>query len=357
MTLEPGEVSGPKITGKVDLPPLSVAIAEIAKNRLDAPKAVRSPRGTVAYGTDEGVNYKPVNEDRIVVDPDRDSYAVIDGMGGENEGALAAELLARTLLDGFKHGIPVKTCQHFASQDMKAMGVGGGGACYLAFTVGDGTINGYYAGDVQLSVYRGGTVVFSSTPENPPGKPHRVENAVRGIDAGDTRTFQVPILAGDRIVAGSDGLWDNLSPVEVLRQTEGMSTLEAITKLDESVKAMMRNDGKRDNISVLVYDVHLENSTPASNGSVSKQAASAKEREFDSREHLPTISNSTTWGNLISAIKSGRGLHGSKEFFSPQKLADIIEQVRSGVKGVDSVTHAGGLRSKVKELLQQEQKS
>ena len=53
----------------------------------------------VIAGTDKGINYKDYNEDRVVVSPEGNFIAVIDGMGEYGKGDRAAEILARSLLE------------------------------------------------------------------------------------------------------------------------------------------------------------------------------------------------------------------------------------------------------------------
>jgi len=59
---------------------------------------------------------------------------------------------------------------------------------------------------------------------------------------------------GDRIIAASDGLWDNFSSQEVYRLVKGKSSQEAMAILNKKVKRAMASGGKRDNLNIIIYD-------------------------------------------------------------------------------------------------------
>jgi len=318
-------------------------IAKITKDRLDSPITRESVRGVVAYGTDEGVNYKPVNEDSIVVDTAHDAFAVIDGMGGMNHGTLASRILAEEILAGFIKGDDIQLCQKSASYRMKSKGVGNGGACYLAFKMTENSVYGWYAGDLQLAVLRNNGVAFVTQPENHPNKLAIVTNAVQGSSEGDTQRFKVSLVDGDRIIAASDGLWDNFTPEDVARQIAGLSTQDAISKLNSLAKEKMRSGGKPDNISVIIYDFSPGRRDP-------KTTSTSIPQGPDTESVLPyTTANS--WEELEEAIRAGPGIQGSSDFFGPNDLIGIVRQVRRGTLPIESVTNAKGLRGVVRKLI------
>jgi len=342
------------VTPKLEPVSRTGRFAEIASNRLDTPKLVQTQRGLVIYGTDEGVNYKPVNEDAIVVDTIHDAFAVIDGMGGMGQGDVAARILAEELLSGFNKGRNPWSCQKNASERMGKAGVGRGGACYMAVQLDDGKIDGYYAGDVQMSIIRGGRVVFTSIPENKPGDASIVTNTVQGTNPGETRTFTLPALDGDRIIVASDGLWDNFRPEEIQRLISDLPIQEAIKKLDRLAKEKMRSGGKPDNISILIYEISSTPSDLRPTAANIQQTPQTKPEETRAKVGPITIPNAASWEDLEKVVKAGSGIHGSREYFSPQDLTRIIADVRAGRKDILSVTGAGGLRAKVEELLEKD---
>jgi len=59
---------------------------------------------------------------------------------------------------------------------------------------------------------------------------------------------------GDRIIAASDGLWDNFPSQEVYRLVKGKSPQEAMAILNKKVKRAMASGGKRDNLNIIIYD-------------------------------------------------------------------------------------------------------
>lgn len=348
---ELGEFFRRLIPPKIDVAQKTGRFAEIAFNRLDRPNILTTGRGLLAYGTGEGVNYSPKNEDAVVVDTIHDAYAVIDGMGGMGHGDVAARILAEELMSGFQKGADVQRSQRSASERMAKAGVGKGGACYLAFKIRDGAADGWYAGDVQLAVLRNNHVSFVTSPENLPMKRNVVTNSVRGVDAGATQRFTVELKDGDRIIVASDGLWDNISPEDVLRHVTGLPIHDAIKTLDALAKKKMTKGGKPDNISVVIYDI-----SPTRNGSDSPMSSLTPSRVAGTERSVsssipPSISHATSWDELNSIIRQGPGIQGSSEFYTPAQLERILADVRAGVIGVNYVTSAGGLREKVRELL------
>ncbi|MGH7249691.1 MAG: hypothetical protein ACREGC_01840, partial [Minisyncoccia bacterium] len=66
----------------------------------EAPHYYTLQSGDLAIaGTDKGVNYKDHNEDVIVISPNENFTAVLDGVGGGGKGGIAAEALGQALLE------------------------------------------------------------------------------------------------------------------------------------------------------------------------------------------------------------------------------------------------------------------
>src|SRR3989344_4784269 len=64
------------------------------------------------------------------------------------------------------------------------------------------------------------------------------------------------------------------------------------------------------------------------------------------------IKKAKSFSALYGAIEGGGAIQGSAEKFEPEKLIEIIEEVRKGTMEVRSMTSSKGLREKVKELLE-----
>ena len=239
------------------------SVDEIALNPLDKPKFVKAPNGTIAYGTDEGIGYKDVNEDAIVVNTGKgNGFAVIDGIGGGGHGDKAAQILAEEFQKGLNEGASFEDIQKSAHDRMRMKYMRGSGACYVGFKIDDKKLNVAQAGDVKLMVIdSNGAIKFETTDE---GYGHVVFNAVSGSKQGNTTMNTVDLAVGDRIVVASDGLFDNLSPQEVSELIRGKTIQEAILLLNMNAKEKMQNhedykergiEAKPDNISILIYDI------------------------------------------------------------------------------------------------------
>ncbi len=228
-------------------------IDEISVNRLDNPRIVLARYGQLAYGCDRG--RRRVNEDRQVINTLKEGYVSIDGMGGYKEGALAAQILAEEFLQGIRQGLSAAEMQNATHQRIYEQELKQNGACYLYFTLRDRHLETYQAGDVRLIVMdRKGKVLFETEDERNSLIENLVTNCVDGIEAGETtsRTFELTSKA--RIIAASDGLWDNYdSSQEVADSVFRLSLEEAMAFLNEETKRRMPQH-KRDNINVIMYD-------------------------------------------------------------------------------------------------------
>ena len=228
-------------------------IDEIPRNRLDTPRVVKGRNGKIAFGTDEGIGYKPVNEDAIFINTKANVFASIDGMGGMGKGDRAAQILAQEIQRGVRGRSSIQRIISGASNRMAKEGVGKGGACYIVGHIGENILNIYQAGDVKLIVVgRMGNVRFETEDE---GMGSKVFNCVQGTNAGEITKSKVRLNIGDRIVVASDGLWDNYSPKQIAGYVHNKEIKQAISGINRSVKDLMKSRrGKPDNINIIIYD-------------------------------------------------------------------------------------------------------
>lgn len=237
-------------------------VNEIAQNSLNRPKFVRTRYGIIAYGTDAGIGYKPENEDSVVVNSEQDCFAVVDGMGGEAHGKEASEILAQKLYEGFNAGSSFEEIQRQAHLTIQAEQWYDSGACYIAARIVGTELKIGQAGDVKLMVINEyGVIKFQTANEGFGGS---VANAVSGRKQGCTTLNSVNLAVGDRIVVGSDGFFDNVSPQEIITFTHGKTIQEAIQILNQEAKKKMQDPksylaqglpAKPDNISIVIYDI------------------------------------------------------------------------------------------------------
>ena len=302
--------------------------------RVDQPKKIQGINGPLIFGTDEGFNYKERNEDRIVINTEKNCFAVIDGMGGYKQGADAAQILAEELQIGFETDLSFQQIQNQAHQRMKKQKLKKNGACYIATRVKGKMLEIAQAGDVRLIIIdKNNQIKFETIDE---GAGHTVFNVVQGEKPGTTSIHRATIAEGDRIIISSDGITDNIDNdemAELLTDTTPEQAMQIIAELSQSV--MLDYSGKPDNRSVLIYDiVRIEEPTPDS-----------------SEKKQPDFTKVQTFAELFSLLDDQREVVGRTQTFSANFLKKIINYVRSGVLDITAITSTGGLRTSVVGLI------
>lgn len=253
-------------------------IDDIITNRLDNPLVIKGKSGTMVLATDEGINYKPHNEDAVIVNNELNFFAVVDGMGGMGEGDKAAKILAEELQKGWQAKKIPTIIQQEAHQRMRREKIGVGGACYIASQINKDNLIISQSGDVRLIVVgSNGRVKFSTTDE---GIFEGVSNAVQGTEPGQTTISQVQLQKGDRVIVASDGVFDNFYPVpyqnfrnaivngkftyqeainsanqKLAKLIDRKSPVEAIKLINQTLAKEMTGAGKPDNRAIIIYDI------------------------------------------------------------------------------------------------------
>ncbi len=232
------------------------------KEGFESPRRIIAKSGNVVLATEKGL--RDYNQDALVIDIERDAFAVVDGMGGYGKGELAAQIVAKAIKDDFeKPKMDPQTLQQEAHLLMRQNSIFDGGAVYLAGRI---ELNGkelsiYGAGDAELIVTSSigsdkGKIKFSSEPTP-------LENVPRGKGPGRPMiTNGIRIGNHDRIVAAVDGLWDNVSKEEVAQIVANNKIHDALKQLAELAKQRMvggrqgdENFGNPDNLSVVIYEI------------------------------------------------------------------------------------------------------
>lgn len=236
---------------------------------------------TLSYGsaTDVG-RVRSQNEDRFLVRPERDLYAVADGMGGHQGGEVASAMAVEILAD--RAGEPsledLKEAARAANRaifekagtdaDLLHMGTtlcavrvvpGPEGDEIAWVNVGDSRI--YLLRDdrlIQLSrdhslveeLVRDGQL----TPEEAAVHPRRnIVTRALGIDV-DVEVDGATVLpyTGDRFLLASDGLFGEISNDQI---TSVLRRLADPTEAAEELVRLANESGGRDNITVVVVEV------------------------------------------------------------------------------------------------------
>lgn len=229
---------------------------------IDKPRLIQAPNGPLAYWCNVGLR-QPPNEDAQFIDTIHNTYASIDGMGGHSHGELAARYLAEACQAVVRDGGCVRRqvieeIQESAAEKMQKEELGNGGACYVLFNITDGELRFAYAGDSRLVVVTGNETVFSTNDHELRGY---VTNAVLTGKPGDVCYSVSPITVGQRIIAGSDGLWKSYGTIEGFREEmqkmqQAEDPLRALEMFRlHALNKMQQGITNPDNINIIVYDI------------------------------------------------------------------------------------------------------
>lgn len=252
----------------------------------------------VIAGTDKGVDYKDRNEDRVAVVPESNFVAVVDGMGGHEDGDKAAQLLAEEFS---KKPLTLDRAAEIAVERMRSEGLdSSAGAVFVAVLMLLATDGKYYAnfsmaGDSRIVVSDSrGQVKFESedqslvaslvkekvlTKDQSLYNDHRyvVNNPVSAHPFEIKHFSEMELEKGDKVFLMSDGIADNLTPEEIGSLSSGksaadsylmiariteerMTNYEAIKRGSDRATKGIYSDGflskpKRDNRALAVFEI------------------------------------------------------------------------------------------------------
>ena len=245
------------------------------------PNAPRAPRA--ASGSDPG-RERENNEDRVLVDAERGIYAVIDGVGGESGGEVAAEM-AREVLYGrlsrrttdatrlIREAIALANKQIYERAQAEP-GLAGMSCVLTVAVVDDGQATIGHVGDSRLYLIRGGRIQKVTRDHSPVGAredageiseaeamrhPRRNE-IFRDVgsaphepdEEGFIETHQIPFDGESALLLCSDGLSDLVTAAQILERVEA-SPGDPQRAVRELIAAA--NDaGGKDNISVVLVE-------------------------------------------------------------------------------------------------------
>ena len=233
-----------------------------AKDLISSARLFQFSGGEIMAGTDKGIDYKNCNEDRVVISPRDGFVAVVDGMGGEGDGELAAQILAEELL-----ALPsdAKSVKYEAQLKMNRKNIETGGAVFISAQFSQDEngkfLNIVQAGDAKLIVVSGdGTVSFESEDDSLvadltkwgditsdealfDNRRHVVTNAISPSEEKDPKSYpRVRVQTKDLILLYSDGISDNFTSEEIAKKVkEGLSRDELFAWLSDATGERMKN--------------------------------------------------------------------------------------------------------------------
>lgn len=245
-------------------------------------------------GTTHVGRQRPNNEDRVVIDPSCGLVVVADGMSGEHAGEVAAETSCRSIADVVRRaGLDEPVLADALGAAAARVAELGSGTTVAAVRIvpGEALAEIAHVGDVRVYVVRkGAAAVPSASPrycppvlapsgavmvcatrdhssvcelverghlERDAAAKHPLRSRIsRALGHADARPdlHLLPLLANDRIVVCTDGLWSLVADAEIARIVETGDRPEATCKalVDAALAA-----GGTDNIGVAVVHWHV----------------------------------------------------------------------------------------------------
>jgi protein phosphatase len=219
---------------------------------------------------------RSVNEDAILADPSGALWAVADGMGGHEGGAIASDIVVDTLATIADDADPPEALEDAIERANAAVraaarsrGMHTMGATVVALFIAGGVAHVAWAGDSRAYLLRGHrlrmlthdhTVVQGMVDrgelaeDEAEGHPeaHIITRAVGAAPDIEVDHAAVPLIIGDRLMLCSDGLprcvYESVIETLVAQAGNAHATCEALIRraLDE---------GAPDNVSVIVVDL------------------------------------------------------------------------------------------------------
>ena len=222
---------------------------------------------------------RKINEDSVLVVPDRGLWAVADGMGGHEAGEVASAMVTEALrslpdgdgLDGLA-GRAVEAVQQVNGRLIELARTNGGGktigTTVVGLAIADGEFRCFWMGDSRAYRMRGGEIMRLSHDHSlvqnlidagmlKPEEAEAHENAnliTRAVGVSENCEVEVvdgDVMPGDRFLLASDGL-TRLVPDEGIAAELGNGSLdEAADNLIDTVLAR----GAPDNVSLIIVKV------------------------------------------------------------------------------------------------------
>jgi serine/threonine protein phosphatase PrpC len=236
----------------IDLKAFPLVKGPVAGEILADKKAIINYKGSLleqVYAfTDIGIDYpKITNEDRILVLPSKSIYSVIDGMGGKKNGHIAAQVLAESIM-----AKPENVAQ--AVSDSAVNMPQSSGACFASIQLTKPVntyfnIDIYQAGDVKtVIVDKNWQIIYQTDDQNLLQDVLKSGQIISNKEANNLRTIVTNgIIAGRKptisqrhinyvpangyILMYSDGIGDNLTPIELINHMKYHQIGDAIQEV------------------------------------------------------------------------------------------------------------------------------
>ncbi len=228
---------------------------------------------SIAVFSSRSPDKETLNEDCAMLIPLKDNACVLvvaDGAGGQRAGSQASQIAVQAMHDAIKESKGVESGLRGAilngienaNRDVMALGLGAYTTLAVVEVQGS-TIRPYHVGDSEILITgQRGKVKLQTLSHAPVAyaveaglldqheamhheERHIVTNMIGCVDMRIDIGPQIEMTARDTLVAGSDGLYDNLLPEEIINGIRKGSLRKALRTLSEGCQYHMQNpDGK-----------------------------------------------------------------------------------------------------------------
>lgn len=236
-------------------------------------------RGDDCCGISDVGLVRPENEDAFFVAPEQGLLVMADGLGGHAAGEIASALAIESVCAAVEshrpHYDPAAVLDHaFAEADRTVRGrarqhpeCAGMGATLIVGLISCNELNLAHVGDVRAYHWHDGKLMRLTHDHTAVGRALRagfinedqarhhparnqVDQAIGGISPVTPEHVHASLLAGDKLLLCSDGLWDEISHADIAAMlADSAPVLELATRLvDKAIAA-----GGNDNITAVVY--------------------------------------------------------------------------------------------------------
>ncbi|KAJ9173739.1 hypothetical protein P3X46_016848 [Hevea brasiliensis] len=168
----------------------------------------------------KGKHSKPQGEDAHFICVEKQTIAVADGVGGCSRKGIDAGIYARQLMENAvkillnEPGDNVDLCTLLYEAYLKTRAQGSSTACIIALL--DNSLRAVNVGDSGFMLIRKGEVIYQSPiQQHSFNYPYQLECDEVDRSPSYAEEFVIAVESGDVVIAGTDGLFDNLFATQI----------------------------------------------------------------------------------------------------------------------------------------------
>ncbi len=206
----------------------------------------------VAGRSDKGIDYSPNNEDRGVIVPEANFVGVVDGVGGFAEGEESAQIVADAMaacpedieigIGAIRHllrGAALIMAIRFEKNNRRARLFQAGDAKAVIRRRSNGRILESWDERPVSEDYRRGCITYEQFKTHP--RSNIVSNGIGQNFPFNIAAYTWGLRPGDKVLIGSDGIFDNLTAEEIFSLGKsGRELLDLVWKITETRMLMKK---------------------------------------------------------------------------------------------------------------------